>query len=126
VHLITTTEECEETERGSAGGVRVGIISPPLVTRTCCGWSFGHSRGPVTLSRCARCGRRFAGRCVQASEHARGRLVPGERRATDKTRWRGRTRPVFERDLRFAGEGESGHGCRSAGLRHKAPGTGSC
>ena len=58
-HLITTTEECGETERGcvqstsrsaSAGGARVGIILPHLGARTCCGWSFGRSRGPVAVS----------------------------------------------------------------------------
>src|SRR6266511_1500500 len=54
-HPTTTTEKREETDRGcarsasrssSAGGVRVGIISPPLGIQACCGWSFGHSGGP--------------------------------------------------------------------------------
>src|ERR1044071_9595738 len=28
--------------------------SATLGIRTCCGWSFGHSRGPVVVPRCAR------------------------------------------------------------------------
>src|SRR5437762_9911605 len=30
--------------------------SATLGIRTCCGWSFGHSRGPVVVPRCARDG----------------------------------------------------------------------
>src|SRR5436189_4650877 len=35
---------------------RFGDHSATLGIRTCCGWSFGHSRGPVVVPRCAPCG----------------------------------------------------------------------
>ena len=37
----TAVSETITNRSGSAGGVRVGIVSPPLSTRACCGWSFG-------------------------------------------------------------------------------------
>src|SRR5437762_2802044 len=66
-HLGTTTKSARKRSAAVCGApaaaARRGHAfwdhSATLGIRTCCGWSFGHSRGPVVVPRCA--GQRFGG-----------------------------------------------------------------
>ena len=60
-HLDTAPEKRWETERGCVRSTsrsdwrerHIEVVSPRLGIRGCCGWSFGHSRAPGAVPRCA-------------------------------------------------------------------------
>src|SRR5437660_1790281 len=54
----------------------------------------------VAVTRCAQRTRRSPGYAQESDEQGRARLVPVSRRATDKTRGRGRPRPILKLILR--------------------------
>src|SRR5438094_1188660 len=59
--LDTAAEKRWETERGCVRSTsrsdwrerHTEVVSPRLGIRGCCGWSFGHSRAPGAVPRCA-------------------------------------------------------------------------
>src|SRR5438552_12333139 len=61
-HLDTAPEKRWETERGCVRSTsrsdwrerHIEVVSPRLGIQGCCGWSFGDSRAPGAVPRCAR------------------------------------------------------------------------
>src|SRR5439155_24589565 len=51
-----TAAVCGAPAAAARRGLAFSDNSATLGIRTCCGWSFGHSRDPVVVPRCARSG----------------------------------------------------------------------
>src|SRR5438874_7990233 len=85
-HLDTTTKSARKRTAAVCGApaaaTRRGHAfwdhSATLGIRTCCGWSFGHSRGPVVVPRCAQGSRRGKKDRVTANNHKDFRSRSGE------------------------------------------------
>src|SRR6059058_2260591 len=85
-HLGTTTKSARKRSAAVCGApaaaARRGHAfwdhSATLGIRTCCGWSFGHSRGPVVVPRCAQGSRRGKKDRVTANNRKDFRSRSGE------------------------------------------------